>query len=483
MTTHDDQPLPHRETLVIVFGVLLSVFLGAISQSITASALPTIGRALDATGDMSWVVTSYLLTQTAATPLFGKFSDTHGRSAAMQWALGIFVVGSVACALAPNLATLVAARALQGIAAGGLTAIPMTVLGDLAPPKYRGRYYTYFSMTYISAGALGPALGGIFAEYLHWTMIFWFGVPLGLFGIFLTRRLLQKLPPYHRHHKLDIAGAVLIVLASLSVMFVLTAGGKTYPWASPQIIGLAMASPLLWVAFVMSQTRAEEPLLPLGIVANPIVRWAIISNAFGWGAVIGLNIYLPIWLQTIGGMGPAESGLALMILMVMLNLGALFSAQITGRITHYKRPPMVALVICIGTTLWMAWHAEGMDFWELQIVLGLFGFCFGPVAPVTSVAMQNTIVQHQLGTAVAAMQFGRGLLTTFTVALFGVIVLHVLPDSAGAGADALQNAAYRADAISAFRTLFLTASGLLVVSLATLAAMEERPLLTKRAEE
>ena len=279
--TSADQPLPHRETLIIVFGVLLSVFLGAISQSITASALPSIGHALQSNDDLSWVITSYLLTQTAATPLFGKYSDTHGRSAAMQWALAIFVIGSIACALAPNITTLVAARALQGIAAGGLTSIPMTVLGDLAPPKYRGRYYTYFSMTYITAGAMGPALGGIFAEYIHWTMIFWFGVPLGIFGIYLTRRLLQKLPPYHRHHKLDIAGAVLIVLASLSAMFVLTAGGKTYEWASPQIIGLALASPLFWVAFVMRQKQAEEPLLPLGIIANPIVRWAIISNAFG----------------------------------------------------------------------------------------------------------------------------------------------------------------------------------------------------------
>ncbi len=480
--TSADQPLPHREILFIVFGVLLSVFLGALSQSITASALPTIGRALNATGDLSWIITSYMLTQTAATPLFGKYSDTHGRSKAMQLALSIFVIGSIACALAPNIATLVAARALQGIAAGGLTAIPMTVLGDLAPPKMRARYYTYFSMTYITAGAMGPALGGFFAEFIHWSAIFWFGVPLGVIAIFITRHVLKRLPPYHRHHKLDLAGAILIVLASLTFMFVFTAGGKTYAWNAPQILIPALASPLLWVAFVMRQRQAEEPLLPLGIIANPIVRWAIISNAFGWGAAIGLNIYLPIWLQTIGGKGPAESGLSLMILMIMLNLGALVSAQITARITHYKRPPMVALVICMGSTLWMAWHAQGMSFWELQMAVGLFGFCFGPVAPVTSVAMQNTVAQHQLGTAVGAMQFGRGLLTTFVVALFGVIVLHVLPDATSAGAEALKNAASREEAIAAFRTLFLATTGLLGLSLITLILMEERPLLTKHKE-
>jgi MFS family permease len=482
MTTPEGQPLPHRDTLIIVFGVLVSVFLGSIQQSITASALPTIGHALGATGDLSWIVTAYLLTQIAATPLFGKYSDSHGRRKALQISLVIFVIGSLACALAPNIGLLVAARALQGIAAGGLTAIPMTILGDLAPPKFRTRYYTYFSMTYISAGTLGPALGGFFAEYLHWSMIFWFGIPIGVAAYFITGHVLKKLPPYHRRHKMDFAGAVLIVLASLTFMFALTTGGKSYAWLSPQIIGLIVLSMGLWLAFIWRQKQAEEPLLPLGIVSNPIVRWAIISNACGWGAIIGVNIYLPVWLQTIGRMGPTESGLALMILMIMLNLGALVGAQLAARLTHYKRPPMILLLVCMGATVWMAWRAEGMDFIELQIVVGLFGFCFGPVAPVTSVAMQNTIVQHQLGTAVAAMQFARGLLTSFVVALFGVIVLHVLPDSAGAGAEALKNATDREATVAAFRTLFFAATGLLALSFVTLAAMEERPLLTKRKE-
>jgi MFS family permease len=329
---------------------------------------------------------------------------------------------------------------------------------------------------------LGPALGGFFAEYLHWSMIFWFGIPIGVAAYFITGHVLKKLPPYHRRHKMDFAGAVLIVLASLTFMFALTTGGKSYAWLSPQIIGLIVLSMGLWLAFIWRQKQAEEPLLPLGIVSNPIVRWAIISNACGWGAIIGVNIYLPVWLQTIGRMGPTESGLALMILMIMLNLGALVGAQLAARLTHYKRPPMILLLVCMGATVWMAWRAEGMDFIELQIVVGLFGFCFGPVAPVTSVAMQNTIVQHQLGTAVAAMQFARGLLTSFVVALFGVIVLHVLPDSAGAGAEALKNATDREATVAAFRTLFFAATGLLALSFVTLAAMEERPLLTKRKE-
>ena len=469
-------PLSHRETLVIVFGVLLPLFLGSLSQSIAASALPTIGRALGATGDLSWVITAYLLTQTAATPLFGKFSDTYGRRATMQFALWVFIVGSVACALAPNITLLVAARAVQGVAAGGLTSIPMTVLGDLAPPKYRARYYTYFSLVYITAGALGPALGGFFAEYVHWSALFWFGVPFAFLAIVITRKLLLRLPAFHRYHKLDLAGALLIIGASLSFMFVLTAGGKSYAWLSPQIAGLALLSCCLWVGFVWRLQTAAEPLIPLDIIKNRIVAWAIIANGLGWSGVIGLNIYLPVWLQSMSGMTPSQSGLSLMIVMVGLNTGALVGAQLASRVTHYKRIPLVSLVLCICATLYMAWRSAGMGFLELQIVLGVWGFTFGPVPPVTSVAMQNTIPQHRLGTAVGAMAFVRGLISTFIVAIFGLIVLHTLP---GADAKDMLRGGDMAAAASAFRTLFLVGAGCLAASLVALLFMEEQPLGTK----
>ncbi len=475
------QPLSHRETMVIIFGVLLPLFLGAISQTIVASALPTIGHAFGTSGDLSWIITAYLLTQTASTPLFGKFSDTHGRQATLQVSLWIFIAGSVACALAPNLATLVIARAVQGVAAGGLTSVPATVLGDLAPPKMRARYYTYFSLVYISAGALGPVLGGFFAQYVHWTAIFWAGVPLGLLAILITSRLLKKLPRRHRYHKLDLLGALLIVAASLSFMFALSTGGKTYAWHSPAIVGLTLLSGALWFAFVRRLLTAPEPLIPLDVVSNPVVRISILSNAFGWGAIVGLNIYLPIWLQTMAHLSPTQSGLSLMIVMGAVNVGALFGAQVTSRITHYKRTPIVSLIVCIGATLWLALHSEGLGAVELQIVLGIWGFSFGPVAPVTTVAMQNAVLPHQLGTAIGAMSFGRGLMTTLIVAVFGVIVLHVLPVDLTGSTNATQALARMEDmaaAASAFRTLFLVGALCLTISLVALLMLDEKPLLS-----
>ena len=469
--------LTHRETLLIVFGVLLPLFLGSVSQTIVASALPTIGRALGDSKDLSWIITAYLLTSTAATPLFGKFSDIFGRRVSMLVSLWVFVGGSVACALAPNIPMLVLARAVQGIAAGGLTSVPMTILGDLAPPKERIRYYTYFSLTHITAGALGPVLGGYFAQYLNWSAIFWFGVPLGLVGIAITQRLLRKLPSNHRYHKLDFAGAALIVAASSSFMFMLNAGDRIYPWLSPEIAGLAFVSALLWLAFIWRMKTAGEPLIPLDIVRNRVVRMAILCNSFGWGAMIGLNIYLPVWLQSVSRMSPAESGLALMIVMFAVNVGALTGAQVTARVTHYKRLPMLALLLSMCSSLYLAWHSEGLDLLHLEIVLALLGASFGPVAPTTTVCLQNAVPLHQMGTAVGSMQFGRGLFTTILVAVFGVIVLHALPAGGAAASEA-----DRATLVTAFRTLFCVAAFCQGLSLFFLHLMDEVPLRSSRDE-
>lgn len=476
-------PLTHRETLMIVFGVLLPLFLGSVSQTIVASALPTIGMALGTQTDLSWIITAYLLTSTAATPLFGKFSDIYGRRFAMQMAIWVFIAGSIACALAPNVPMLVVARAIQGIAAGGLTSVPMTVLGDLAPPKERVRYYTYFSLVYITAGALGPVLGGTFAQYIHWTAIFWFGVPLGFLAIAITRRLLVKLPVNHRYHKLDLAGAALIVAASSTFMFVLSAGGKDYAWTSPQIVGLALCSVVLWVGFVWRLRVAPEPLLPLDIVSNKVVRMAIFANSFGWGAMIGLNIYLPIWLQSISGLTPSQSGLALMIVMVAVNGGALLAAQVAARVTHYKRLPLCSLLVCIGATLWLAYKSDGVGMIELQIVLAILGASFGPVAPITTVSLQNAVPAHQMGTAVGSMAFGRGLLTTILVAVYGVIVLHALPDAGAIGRTVAQGVSVthdRATLVTAFRTMFCVAAFCQALAFLGLLAMEEVPLQASR---
>ncbi len=472
--------LTHRETLKIVFGVLLPVFMGAMVQTIVASALPTIGDELGGKSQLSWVVTAYLLTATATVPLFGKISDIHGRRLTLLWALVIFLIGTIACALAPNMLALILARGLQGVGAGGLMSVPVTVLGDIAPPRQRAKYYTYFAAVYISAGALGPALGGFFAQHIHWSMIFWFNLPLGLIALWVTDRLLKKLPRNERPHELDIPGAVLVVLASSSFMFILSAGGSEFAWLSPQILGLAGISAALWVAFVVRLLRFREPLIPLGIIANPVVRASCMAHSFGWGAIVGLNIYLPLYLQAVLGMTPTNSGLALMVFMVMVNAGALVGAQLTSRMTHYKLPAILAQIVCILATIWLALRSADMGTWEFQIVMALIGFGFGPTAPLTTVSIQNAVPKHQLGIAVGAQSFVRGLINAILIAGFGVVALHGLDgiDLAGQSARSAGAAllADRANVADAFRLVFFMAAGCQIIALGALLALEERPL-------
>lgn len=468
------RPLTHRETLWIVFGVLIPVLMASLDQAMLTAALPSIGRELGEAQNLSWIVAAYLLTMTAATPLYGKFADIKGRPITLTVAIVIFMTGAIAAALAPNMMTLILARAIQGIGSGGLISMSMTVLGDVATPKERARYYTYFSVVYTSSGAIGPALGGFFAEYLNWRFVFWVTVPLGILALICVATLLRKLPRHERPRKMDLPGAFLIVAASSTFMFVLTAGGKTWAWASWQIATLLGVSVMFWCMFFWRLTHAPEPLIPLGMLRNQIVRTSTIANASGWGAIIAMNVYLPLYLQVIHGMSPAQSGLYLMVVMVTINSAALVGAQVAARVEHYKRFPLITLAISILALLYMAWRVEAMSPLEFEIVLAIMGVGFGPIAPVTTVATQNAVKLNEMGTATSVMSFTRSLFGSILVAALGAIVLHTVSGAGLAGA----LGADRAAAVEAFRWLFIVTAGAVTIAFVSFWMMEEKPLLS-----
>ena len=314
--------LSHKETRLIVVGVLLPIFMGSLDTTVLASALPTIGRAFHDFQTLPWLITAYLIASTAVTPLYGKLCDIRGRQFTMTVAIITYMAGSLVCALAPTMLILVLGRILHGLGGGGLSAIALVVLGDIAAPKERARYYAYFSVTFTTAGVSGPALGGFIAEYLNWTVIFWMNIPLGLTALAMTSTLLRRLPRNERPHQLDIIGAVLIVIATVAFMMMLNIGGVRHPWTSLPVLGLAAAALVIGAAFVFRMLTAPEPLIPLSILRNEIARDIIIINAFGWGAIIGLNVFLPIYLQTVLHLSATQAGLSLMVLMGALNFSA-----------------------------------------------------------------------------------------------------------------------------------------------------------------
>jgi EmrB/QacA subfamily drug resistance transporter len=451
--------LTHRETRLIVIGMLLPVFIGSLDQTILASALPTIGRDLGDAHDLPWLITAYLLASTAMIPLYGKIADIHGRALALRIAIAVHLTGSLICALAPSMLLLIGARAVQGIGGGGLASMGMVVLGDVAAPRERGRYFAYFAVTYTTAGACGPALGGFLADHLHWSMIFWLNLPLGLAALWVTTALLRGLPRHERPHRLDVIGAVLILAASVSFMLGLNLAGVRFPWSSPIILALFLFALIVGALFVLRLVTAPEPLIPVAILLDPVVRCSFIANACGWAAIVGLNIFLPSYLQSVAGLSPTDAGLALMALMVTLNISAGVASGVVCRMKHYKRLPIAALAVAIAAVVTLAWRAASLDLWWFEILLILIGAGFGPLPMLTQVALQNAVPRHQLGISFGSMNFFRSLLGTIIVAVFGAIVL------AGDG-----------DAAQSYAVVFLADAACIAVALIAVLVMAERPL-------
>ena len=479
MDAHTDRlgaaaPLTHRETIWIVLGVLLPTFMGSLDQTILASALPTIGRDLGDVHSLPWLITAYLLAATAVIPLYGKIADIHGRRFTLRIAIITYMAGSLLCALAPNMLTLIFGRALHGLGGGGLSTMGMIVLGDLVSPKERGRYYGYFAITYTTAGGCGPALGGFLSDHLHWSAIFWLNIPMGLAALAITTTLLRRLPRYDRPHRLDILGASLIVVASVAFMLALNLGGVRYAWTSLPVMTLFALAFIMAVCFVARLLTAPEPLIPLSILRHPVVRCAIATNTFGWGAIIGLNIMLPIYLQNAMGLSPTNAGLSLIVFMVSLNASAGLAGQVLGRVRRYKLLPMLFLAVSIGSVATLAWRADSMTPLAFELLLIVTGIGFGPLPSLTSVAMQNVVERHQLGISVGTMTFGRNLYTTILIAVFGAIILAGTPVGEAMG----PNAAPAGQSAHAFGWVFLVAAASLTVALITMLAMEERPLRT-----
>ena len=459
------RPLTHRETLLIVLGVLLPTFMGSLDQTILASALPTIGRDLGDVHALPWLVTAYLLASTAIIPLYGKIADIYGRRFTLRIAILTYMAGSLLCAIAPDMFTLILARVLHGLGGGGLSSMGMIVLGDLVSPKERGRYYTYFALTYTTAGGCGPALGGFIADHLHWSVIFWINIPMGLAALAITASLLRRLPRYERPHRLDIVGAVLIVCASVSFMLALNVGGVRAPWISLPVIALFAVAAAIGALFVLRLLTTPEPLIPLSILTNPIARCAIAVNAFGWGAMIGLNIVLPIYLQGVMGLSPTGAGLSLVMFMVAMNSSAALAGQILGRVRHYKVLPLIGLVVSIGAVVTLAWRADRMTPLTFQLLVILIGIGFGPLPSLTAVALQNVVPRHQLGISVGTMNFSRNLYATMLIAVFGAIVLAGTTAGPALGADA-----------GAFGTVFLIAAASFATALLAMLLMQQAPL-------
>jgi EmrB/QacA subfamily drug resistance transporter len=472
-------PLDHAAIRAIMLGIMLAMFLSALEQTIVAPALPTIGRTLGDVENLSWVVTAYLLANTAATPLFGKLSDIHGRRRMMLCAIVIFIAGSIACALAPNMPALIAARALQGVGGGGILPIAHTIIGDMVTPRERPRYQSYTSIMFMAASIIGPVVGGVLTDYVHWTMIFWINLPMGLLALWMTDRALKQLPRHDRPHKLDVLGALLMVCAALALMLAMTWGGTRYGWMSAPILSLLAAAVVLWLLFALRIASAPEPFIPLAVLRAPILAATTAAGFFSVGVIIGLTIFMPVYFELVLGFSPSGSGTALIVFLAAATIGSFFAGRLMIQLTHYKLVPAVGMVLGIVMLVVFAWKPGGLSLLEVCGLLTIGGAGLGVMYPVTTTIVQNSVAPHQLGTATGALNFARQLGGAIIVAAFATIVLGGI-DSGGHGLtlDMLRGGVKLAGADFAqlFRWLFAAGAAFLAAGLVAVLLIEERPL-------
>ena len=478
-----ERKLGRREVIAIIGGLALAMFLGALNQTIVATALPTIGRAFDDFENLSWVVIAYLLTSTVVAPLYGKLSDIYGRRGMMLVALGVFMAGSATCAAAPSMLMLILGRGLQGIGGGGIVPLTQSIIADAVPPRERGYYQAYTGSVWIVAGAAGPVLGGVIAEHLHWSVIFWLNVPLALAAAMLSNRQLKRVPVHERAHKIDLTGAALMMAAAVALLLALTWGGTRYPWLSQQIAGLIIAAAVISAAFIWWVLRAPEPFLPLAVLNNPVMRAGCLTTACTQGVSIGLTIFVPLYYELVHGLSASDSGLALIPIVMMTTPGSFLSGRAMLYLDHYKWVPIVMLSIATAAVALLVVHPL-MPVWAVALITGLLGIGTGSSYPTVTVSIQNSVAHQQIGVAMGAMNFFRALASAFVVAVMGAIMLAEVgtsPQRGGASSSAFIATATNAsldDLARAFSHIFAVAVDFLIIGIVALMIMEERPLRT-----
>ena len=470
-------PLTQGEVRTILMSLLLTMFLAALDQTIVATALPTIGRQFQDVSSLSWVISAYLLASTAVAPVFGTLADIYGRRAMIVAALSLFVAGSILCAVAPNMTDADSWRAAcRGSAAAASCRSCRPSISDVVSPRERGQYQAYFSGVWVVGGIGGPILGGVFAEHLHWSMIFWINVPLALGALALLLPKMGKIPVFHRRRKVDWLGGVLLMASAVVFMLVLTWGGNRYLWLSPVIMAMVGASVALALAFVWHARNADEPFLPLPLMGGTVVPYAMAAGGCAMGAMLGLTVNLPLYYEVVYHLSASEAGLALIPVAAVSTCGAAIAGRTMARARHYKR------VAIMGTSLaaicGCALALTTLPLWGLLALLSLFALGLGTTFPVSVVSIQNSVVRSQVGTATGAMNFFRALMASFTVAAFSAILLMAL------GADISLGGEHRgpvssilaSDMIAAFRYVFGAASALLACASLCMILMEEKPL-------
>jgi EmrB/QacA subfamily drug resistance transporter len=463
-----------RAVSVAFVAIVLAMLPAVLDQTILATALPTIATGLGRLADVSWVVTGYVVSAAAATPLWGKLGDRHGRKRLLEASLAIFLAASALCGIAQSLAMLIVSRAVQGAAAGGLMTLAYAVVGDLVSPRERGRYQGYIMATFAAAAAIGPLIGGLLVDNAGWRWVFYVNLPVGLLALAGLRLRLPAPPAQPSKTALDAAGAALLAAATTALMLICIWGGQRYAWGSPEIIALLAGLATSAIALVARTRRAEDPIVPLSLLRRPVIALSSTALFLVTATMFSITVFVPLFLQTTTGATPTQAGLLLIPMLVGITLSTNLAGRLIERTGRYKLFPLTGLAMIGVAMVALAVVAEHPSRVSTGLALALFGLGFGMVGQVLIIAVQNGVDRRELGVAMAVTSFFRALGGAVSAAILGAIFAARL-GTAGTGTLRVSSAG-RADVIDGVHTVFLVTAPLALLAMFVVIAIKEVPL-------
>jgi EmrB/QacA subfamily drug resistance transporter len=461
----------------IAFGAIVLAMLPAVlDQTILATALPTIAADLGRLSDVSWVISAYVITAAATTPLWGKLGDRLGRKRMLEISLVWFLAASAVCGLATDMTWLIFSRAVQGAAAGGLMTLAMAAVGDLVTPRERARYQGYIAATFAFATVVGPLIGGVLVQHASWRWVFYVNLPLGAAALAGLELRLPAPETKRPTTALDVAGAALLGGSTIALMLACIWGGGPYAWTSATIIALLAGALVLALAFIARERRAPDPLVPLELMRTRTVAVSSLVLFLTTAALFAVTVFVPLYLQTTTGATPIQAGLLLAPTMLGITVSTSLAGLAISRTGRYKRYPIIGLAAMTAALGLLAALAGQRSQSATAIVLVLFGLGFGMVGQVLIVAVQNGVDRARLGVAMGITTFFRGLGGAIGAAVLGAIFAARTGTSATAAGLHHLSPAARTDVIHGVQTVFLCAAPIAAVALATVLLLREVPL-------
>ncbi len=480
----------HQQILQVIFGIMLCIFLASLDQTVIIPAVPAMAADLNAFGHLSWIVTAYLLTSTAATPIIGKLSDIWGRRALLLPSLALFVLASLGCGFAQSLPQLIVARAVQGLGGAGLMSMAQAAIADVVSPRERGRYQGYMASMWGISSIAGPIVGGWVTDTFSWRWIFWVNLPIGLMAMALCNRALRMIRTQKRAVRIDYAGSALLVGGVTALLLMLSWGGVELPWSSAPVIGLGVCGVIMLGSLFWQERVAADPILPPRLFANPTFSRGVLIAFFTSLGLFGATFLLPLYFQLVLGFDAETSGLLVMPFLVSSVVGAYIGGQLARRIGRTKGLVLVGLLACAAGFLGLMLRADGGSLLLVLPVSGLLGLGTGITMPSVLMQVQNAAERRDVGAATGSLLFLRSMGGAFGSTIVGTVLASKFNDGLaaaglapidlgalrGGGAATAGLAQARAALAAGFQLSFGVCFALLLVAVAIAAGMRDLQL-------